>query len=102
SILGLYVVGVSFVGALGLAAALVVAVTMAAALTMVPALLGLAGGNVRSLPARIRARREGVTSAEQARETAAATQARHERGAFARWGRMVSAHPWPWVLASAL
>jgi RND superfamily putative drug exporter len=101
SILGLYVVGVSFVGALGLAAALVVAVTMIAALTMVPALMGLARGGVRSLPDRLRARREGVTSAQQARQTATATQERHERSAFARWGRMVSAHPWPWGLASA-
>jgi putative drug exporter of the RND superfamily len=102
SILGLYVVGVSFVGSLGLAAALVVLVTMAAALTMVPALMGLVKGGVRSLPDRIRARRSGISGAQQARQTAAATQERHERSAFARWGRMVSAHPWPWGVASVL
>ncbi|HEY1620609.1 MAG TPA: MMPL family transporter, partial [Streptosporangiaceae bacterium] len=73
SILGLYVVGVSFVGSLGLAAAVVVAVTMLAALTMVPALLGLIGGNARALSARLRARKEGVSVREQARESAAAT-----------------------------
>jgi putative drug exporter of the RND superfamily len=102
SILGLYLVGVSFVGSLGLAAALVVAVTMIAALTMVPALMGLVKGNVRSLPDRLRARRSGISGAQQARQTAAATQERHERSAFARWGRMVSAHPWPWGAASVL
>jgi RND superfamily putative drug exporter len=102
SILGLYVVGVSFVGSLGLAAALVVATTMLAALTMVPALMGLVRGNVRALSARIRARREGMTGQEQAKQTAAATEEQHEHSAFARWGRMVSGNPWPWGLASVL
>jgi RND superfamily putative drug exporter len=102
SILGLYVVGVSFVGSLGLAAALVVAVTMVAALTMVPALMGLVKGNVRSLPARLRAHRSGISVEQQARQTAAATQEKHEHSAFARWGRMVSSHPWPWGAVSVL
>jgi RND superfamily putative drug exporter len=102
SILGLYVVGVSFVGALGLAAALVVAVTMIAALTMVPALMGLVRGNVRALSARVRARREGISFREQARKTAGATEEHHEHSAFARWGRMVSGRPWPWGLASVV
>ena len=26
--------------------------------------------------------------------------AQHEDSAFARWGRMVSAHPWPWAVLS--
>ncbi len=102
SILGLYVVGVSFVGSLGLAAAVVVAVTMLAALTMVPALLGLIGGNARALSARLRARKEGVSVREQARESAAATARRHEHSAFARWGRMVAGNPWPWGLAAVV
>jgi putative drug exporter of the RND superfamily len=102
SILGLYIVGVSFVGSLGLAAALVVAITMVAALTMVPALMGLVRGNVRSLPARVRARREGVSIQEEARQTATATEEHHEHSAFARWGRMVSKNPWPWGIASVL
>ncbi len=41
AILGLYVSGVPFVGALGLSSALVVAVTIVSALTLVPALLAL-------------------------------------------------------------
>ena len=100
SVLGLYISGVGFVGALGLAAALVVVVTMISALTLVPAFMGLARESVRALTARVRARKEGLTAQEQAAETAAATHEQHEHSAFARWGRMVSAHPWPWGVAS--
>src|SRR6266700_2721124 len=100
SILGLYVSGVAFVGALGLAAAIVVAITMLAALTLVPAFMGVAGSNVRSLSARFRARKAGISAQEQAARTAAATHEQHEHSAFARWGRKVSARPWPWAVAS--
>ena len=100
SILGLYISDVAFVGALGLAAALTVAITMLAALTLVPAFMGLARENVRALAARVRAHRERVTTREQARRTAEATHEQHENSAFARWGRKVSAHPWPWAVLS--
>jgi RND superfamily putative drug exporter len=100
SILGLYIAGVSFVGSLGLAAAVVVAVTMLAALTLVPAFMGLVRGNVRSVSARLRARKAGVSVRQQARQSAAATHDQHEHSAFARWGRMVSGRPWPWAVAS--
>ena len=100
SILGLYLSGVAFVGSLGLAAAIVVAVTMLAALTLVPAFMGLVRGNVRALSARFRARRAGLSVREQAAQTAAATHEQHEQGAFARWGRRVSARPWPWAVLS--
>jgi RND superfamily putative drug exporter len=102
SILGLYVSGVAFVGALGLAAAIVVALTMLAALTLVPAFMGVARTNVRSLASRLRARREGLTAREQATQTAAATHDRHEHSAFARWGKRVSSQPWPWAIASVI
>ncbi len=100
SILGLYLSGVAFVGSLGLAAAIVVVVTMLAALTLVPAFMGLVKGNVRALSARVRARRARLSVREQAAQTAAATQEQHEHSAFARWGRMVSARPWPWAVLS--
>jgi putative drug exporter of the RND superfamily len=100
SVLALYISGLGFVGALGLAAALVVVVTMISALTLVPAFMGLVKENVRALTARVRAHKAGLTAQEQAAETAAATHEQHERSAFARWGRMVSAHPWPWGVAS--
>jgi putative drug exporter of the RND superfamily len=102
SILGLYVSGVAFVGALGLAAAIVVALTMLAALTLVPAFMGVSRQNVRSLGARFRARRAGLSAREQAVQTAAATHDRHEHSAFARWGKKVSDRPWPWAIASVL
>jgi putative drug exporter of the RND superfamily len=102
SVLGLYISGVGFVGSLGLAAALVVIVTMTAALTLVPGFMGAAQEKVRGLGARFRARRAGLTARQQAAQTAAATQEQHEHSAFARWGRMVSGHPWPWALASVV
>ena len=55
---------------------------------------------MRALTARVHARKEGLTAQQQATETAAATHEQHEHSAFARWGRMVSAHPWPWAVAS--
>jgi RND superfamily putative drug exporter len=100
SILGLYVAGVAFVAALGLAAAIVVAVTVLAALTLVPARMGVVRGNVRSLSARLSARKAGISVQDQALATATDTAKRHENGAFARWGRSVSERPWPWAVVS--
>jgi RND superfamily putative drug exporter len=100
SVLGLYISGVGFVGSLGLAAALVVIVTMISALTLVPAFMGLVKEGVRAMTARVHAHKEGLTAQQQATRTAAATAEQHEHSAFARWGRMVSAHPWPWGVAS--
>jgi putative drug exporter of the RND superfamily len=100
SVLGLYISGVGFVGALGLAAALVVVVTMISALTLVPAFMGAAKEGVRAVTARVRARKEGLSAQQEAAATAAATHEQHEHSAFARWGRMVSTHPWPWAAAS--
>jgi putative drug exporter of the RND superfamily len=100
SILGLYISDVAFVGALGLAAAITVAITMLAALTLVPAFLGVARENIRALGARWTAHRAGESARQQAQRTAAATQEQHEQSAFARWGRRVSAHPWPWAALS--
>ncbi len=102
SVLGLYISGVGFVGSLGLAAALVVVVTMISALTLVPAFMGLVREGARSLNARFVARKQRLTAQQQAAQTAAATHEQHERSAFARWGRMVSNHPWPWGIASVM
>jgi putative drug exporter of the RND superfamily len=102
SILGLYISDVAFVGALGLAAAITVAITMLAALTLVPAFMGVSRESIRALAARWRAHKAGESARAQASLTAAATQARHEQSAFARWGRRVSAHPWPWAVLSVV
>ena len=88
---GLYVSGVAFVGALGLASAVVVAVTMLSALTLVPALLAVSGPRVRS-----RRDRRAEKAHQPQREPD------HENSAFARWGRKVSDQPWPWATASVL
>ena len=102
SILGLYISGVTFVGSLGLAAAITVALTMAVALTLVPAFMGLVNEKVRSLSARLTARKEGVSARQEAARTAAATHEQHEHSAFARWGRRVSSNPWPWAVLSVV
>jgi putative drug exporter of the RND superfamily len=105
AILGLYVSGVPFVGAMGLASAIVVAVAMLAALTLMPAFMGVAGRNVTSLRDRVsvfRARRRGDAHAAQdtLAARAAASDEAHENSAFARWGRKVSDRPWPWAIAA--
>jgi putative drug exporter of the RND superfamily len=102
AILGLYLSGVPFVGAIGLAAAVVVLITMLAALTLVPSFMGVVKSNVRSLPDRVRAHKEGISAQEQARRTATATEEHHEHSAFARWGRRVARQPWPWGIASVV
>ncbi len=102
AILGLYLSGVPFVGSMGLAAAIVVAITMCAALTLVPSFMGLVKNNIRSLPARARAHRQGISAQQQAKQTATATQEHHEQSDFARWGRRVARQPWPWGIASVL
>ena len=86
AILGLYVSGVPFVGAMGAASAIVVAVAILAALTLTPAFMGVAGQNVRAFK---RYRASHPTSEEA-----------HEHSAFARWGKMVSDRPWPWAIGS--
>jgi len=90
AILGLFVAGVPFISALGVAAAIVVAVTMLAALTLVPAFLGVARSSVRSLAARRRERRGDRGPAPLD----------HEDNAFARWGRRVSETPVPWAIGA--
>ena len=89
AVLGLYIAGVSFVGALGLSAAVAVAVVLMSSLTFVPSLLGLARGTIRSRQERMG--RDGVAEGPA-----------HEQSAFARWGRYVSGHPVPWAIGATL
>src|SRR5205085_6483572 len=46
SLLGMLLMGIGFVGGMGVAASLTVAVTVAASITMLPAWLGFAGDNI--------------------------------------------------------
>jgi RND superfamily putative drug exporter len=57
SLLGMLLMGIGFVGGLGITAAVTVAVTVAASITLLPALLGFAGGNVE------RTKRRGLVAA---------------------------------------
>ena len=106
SILGLYVSGVPFVGAMGLASAIVVAVAMLAALTLMPAFMGVAKQNVRAIKDLRAAKRatggslDEATAASRLAALAEASDEAHERSAFARWGRKVSDRPWPWAIAA--
>jgi RND superfamily putative drug exporter len=111
AILGLYVSGVPFVGALGLSSAIVVAVTVLAALTLIPALLGLAKYTVLNRKDRHHLVEERQLEAELPDEAAIALHraeerqqrdAKHEQSAFARWGRRVSKRPWPYGIVATL
>jgi RND superfamily putative drug exporter len=88
AILGLWLVGLPFVGAMGLAAAIVVAVVAAAAVTLLPAVLGLLGHRIdrRRLPwpSRRRHRSVGVGAGRV--------------GFIER----VTRQPWRWLLAGGL
>lgn len=95
AILGLYVAGVPFVGAMGAASAVVVAVTMLAALTLVPAFLAAAGNSVRAMSGRRRV-------ADAAAGSGPTVDPRHEHNAFARWGLKVSNRPAPWAIAATV
>jgi len=111
AILGLYVSGVPFVGALGLSSAIVVAVTVLAALTLIPALLGLAKLLVLNSKDRqhvVAERRQEAELADPEAVTAHRAEerelrdAKHEQSAFARWGRRVSDRPWPYGILATL
>ncbi|WP_134665797.1 MULTISPECIES: MMPL family transporter [unclassified Amycolatopsis] len=79
---GLTVVGIPFLGQMGVAAAATVVIAVLIALTLLPAVLGFAGGRVASSKIRVRRRTEGPTHGE-------------------RWARFVARHRVP-VLLTAL
>jgi len=110
AILGLFVSGVPFVGALGLSAAILVAVTVVAALTLIPALLGLAKQLILNRADRKHVAEEHALEADLDPDAVAAHRAeerairdaKHERSAFARWGRRVSDRPWTYGTIATL
>jgi RND superfamily putative drug exporter len=80
SLLGMLLIGITFIGGLGVGAAAVVAVTMAASLTLLPAVLGFVGRNIDKLHI------PGTGKAKDPRTTAGY-----------RWGHLLQRHPWPFV-----
>ena len=75
----LFFAGIPLVSALGYSAAVVVVIAVAAALTMLPALLGILGTRVNSLPVPFGGHSEGKDD--------------HPHG-WERWARMVAKHHW--------
>ncbi|HZP89903.1 MAG TPA: MMPL family transporter [Actinomycetota bacterium] len=83
AIWGLWVSGIPFIGLIGSVASIAVLVAVVAALTLLPALLGILGRRVDALGIGWLRRR---------------SQADHP-GVWARWARVVAAHPWRSLVA---
>ncbi|MEI7886875.1 MAG: MMPL family transporter [Actinomycetes bacterium] len=129
SLLGMLVMGVSFVSGLGIGAATVVTVTMIASITLLPALLGFAGERVEvtrwrgliaagfvavglvglglnlnpllvGFPLAIIVMIAGFAFAPLKKEfVRKAPKPLHETSAY-RWSRFVQGHPWPLAIGS--
>jgi RND superfamily putative drug exporter len=88
AILGLALIGIPLVAALGYAVALVIAVAVLVAITLLPALLGLVGTRIDRL------RTPGVNLRFE-------TDHQASRALSARWARLVARRPWPFLVAGA-
>jgi putative drug exporter of the RND superfamily len=84
ALLGMFLLGVSFLYGLAISSAIAVLFTMLAALTALPALLSRIGGRV--------GRRRG-------RSPATAGEGGAGAGFWARWARLIRRHPWPAAIA---
>ena len=82
ALLGLFVLGVSFLNGVAVASAIVVLVTMTAAVTLIPALLGMFGMRVLSRKERRRLEAEGPRDPKL-------------DGFWPRWAQTVQNHRWP-------
>ncbi|WP_053225733.1 MMPL family transporter [Solirubrobacter soli] len=87
ALLGLFVLGVSFLNGVAVAAAIVVLVTMTAAVTLIPALLGMFGMRVLSRKERRRIEAEGPRDPKL-------------DGFWPRWAKIVQDHRWPLAIAA--
>jgi RND superfamily putative drug exporter len=85
ALMGLYVIGIPFIGNLGIAAAIVVAVNVLVAVTLLPAVLSLVGRNLD------RWRIGRLYHDGSAADT--------ERGFGHRWSEQIQRRPWLWALA---
>ena len=78
-------IGIEFIGGLGVGAAAVVAVTMLASITLLPAVLGFVGRNIDKL------KLPGTGKVRDSRTTVGY-----------RWGHFLQRHPWPFLALSLL
>ncbi|MBW1595810.1 MMPL family transporter [Streptomyces sp. JJ38] len=81
---GLYASGLTFIGRLGMAAAITVLTALLGALTLAPALLGMAGRGIDRLHVRT-----------PVAETTPAASGAAAGGTWHRWAGFVRRHPWP-------
>ncbi len=131
SLLGMLLIGVTFVSGLGIGAATVVAVTMVASLTLLPALLGYAGRRVEvtrwrgllaagcvavglvglglsvdpllvGFPLALVVLVAGFALAPLRKELVRRPPKPLRETSAYRWSRFVQAHPWPLALGSVL
>ncbi len=85
SLMGLFLIGVSFIRGLAVGASLAVLFVMAAAVTLLPAVLGFVGYTIDKL---------SLPGAKRERNV--------ERSFWTRWSRVLQAHPWPAALGGLL
>ena len=85
SLLGLFLIGVSFIRGLAVGASLAVLFVMAAAVTLLPAVLGFVGYTIDKF---------ALPSARKKRT--------HEQSFWVRWSRTIQARPWPVAIGSLL
>ena len=86
ALLSLFLIGIPFVFALGLASAITVAATLLAAMTLLPALLAVFGGKLDRLHIR----------------TLRFNHGDDRTSGWYRWTRRIQRRPWPYLLASTL
>jgi RND superfamily putative drug exporter len=82
SLLGMLLMGLSFLQGLALGASLTVLVTMMASITLLPAILGFAGRNIDKLKVPGMHRDESE----------------HRQSVWFRWSRQVQRHPWAYTI----
>jgi putative drug exporter of the RND superfamily len=85
SLLGLFLIGVSFIRGLAIGASLAVLFVMAAAVTLLPAVLGFVGHTIDKFALPSARKRQTV-----------------EHSFWARWSRVLQARPWPAAIAGLL
>jgi RND superfamily putative drug exporter len=83
AILGLWVAGIPFIGLIGTVSSIAVAIAVLAALTLLPALLAFVGRRIDSPGIHWLRKRADV----------------NHQGVWARWARIVGAHPWRSLVA---
>ena len=97
AILGLGVAGVPFMTAAGVATSLIVLIMVVASITLLPAFLGLSGHWIDRVGIHRRRRTDELGSARGTH-----LRQRDVSAGWLRWGTHVSAHAWPYAIATTV